>query len=104
MAQPRLILPQADSTCGKLFYRDRQTADAHRVALEVWNRATGRVREGYRLVVCRCRRCGGYHVGHKSISTKPIDADPLPDRESNLETYQPEVQTITWPSTRRFGT
>jgi hypothetical protein len=96
MAHPSLILPQADSACGKLFYRDRHTADAHRIALEVWNRATGRVREGYRLAVCRCRRCGGYHIGYRPISTKPMHVDPLPNREAQLEPYQAEEQAIPW--------
>ncbi len=96
MAHPSLILPKADSACGKLFYRDRHTADAHRIALEVWNRATGRVREGYRLAVCRCRRCGGYHIGHRPIVTKPMYPNPLPDHEAELEPYQPEEQAISW--------
>jgi len=96
MAHPSLILPQADSACGKFFYRDRQTADAHRVALEVWNRATGRVREGYRLAVCRCRRCGGYHLSQRPISTKPMYADPLPDLEVELEPYQLEEHVMPW--------
>ncbi len=96
MAHPSLILPQADSACGKMFYRDRHTADGHRIALEVWNRATGRVREGYRLVVCRCRRCGGYHVGHRPISTKPMYVDPLPDHEAEVEAYQPEQPVMAW--------
>ena len=65
MPRPRLILPQADAACGKVFFADRRTADGHRIGLEVWNRATGRVREGYRLAVYRCKRCGGFHIGYR---------------------------------------
>ena len=72
MERSQLILPQADSACGKLFYSDRLAADQHRIALEVWNRATGRVREGYRLAVLRCNRCGGFHIGRKPIKTIPV--------------------------------
>jgi hypothetical protein len=64
-----LILPRADSRCGKVFFDDRRSADGHRVALEFWNRATGQVREGYRLAVYRCKRCGGFHIGHKRIES-----------------------------------
>jgi len=85
MSHPSLILPKADASCGKLFYSDRQTAEAHRIALDVWNRATGRVRDGYRLAVCRCRRCGGYHIGHRPIVSKPIESEHFPGRESGME-------------------
>jgi hypothetical protein len=96
MAHPSLILPKADSACGRLFFGDRQMADAHRIALEVWNRATGRVREGYRLTVCRCRRCGGFHLGHRPITRKPRCADPLLDREAELGSYQADEQVLPW--------
>ena len=36
MARNQLILPRADSGCGKAFYNDRRTADGHRIALEFW--------------------------------------------------------------------
>jgi hypothetical protein len=68
MPRPQLILPQADASCGKVFFSDRRTADGHRIALEVWNRATGRTREGYALAVFRCKRCGGFHLGQKPVS------------------------------------
>jgi hypothetical protein len=80
MARPQLILPQADPACGKLFFSDRHTADAHRIAMEVWNRATGRTRDGYRLAVFRCRRCGGFHLGQRPIVTNSMDESPCPDR------------------------
>jgi hypothetical protein len=73
MPRPKLILPRADASCGKLFFADRRTADGHRIALEVWNRATGRTREGYRLAVYRCKRCGGFH-----IRQRPVDSLPSP--------------------------
>src|SRR6185312_711747 len=87
MARPQLILPQADASCGKTFYSDRRTADGHRIALEVWNRATGRVREGYRLAAYRCRRCGGFHVGQKPIVDKPVHAGPGPGHGTGCVPY-----------------
>jgi hypothetical protein len=73
-----LILPKADASCGKTFLPDRRTADGHRIALEVWNRATGRVREGYRLAVYRCKRCGGFHIGQRPVDRIPIRPLPRP--------------------------
>ena len=83
MPRSQLILPQADASCGKTFFPDRRTADGHRIALEVWNRATGRVREGYRLAVYRCKRCCGYHVGQRPIDRIPIRPLPLPTHDHN---------------------
>jgi len=85
MARPQLILPQADASCGKTFFPDRRTADGHRIALEVWNRATGRVREGYRLAVYRCKRCGGYHVAQRPVDRIPIRPLPLPTPDHDDE-------------------
>jgi hypothetical protein len=70
MPYPQLIQPQADAACGKTFFADRRTAEGHRIALEVWNRATGRCRPGYQLSIYRCRRCGGFHLKNS----------PIPDR------------------------
>jgi hypothetical protein len=67
MPKDHLILPRADSGCGKAFYSDRRVADGHRIALEFWNRATGCVRDGYQLAVYRCKRCGGFHISHRRI-------------------------------------
>ena len=78
MAYPQVILPQADAACGKVFFPDRRTADGHRIALEVWNRATGQGRQGYRLAVFRCKRCAGFHIGQKPIDRSPIPAFPEP--------------------------
>ncbi len=78
MSYPALILPQADAACGKTFFADRRTADCHRIALEVWNRATGRSRPGYRLSIYRCRRCGGFHLGQKAVATAIATAPTLP--------------------------
>ena len=69
MARAQLILPRADSGCGKVFYDDRRTAYGHLVALEFWNRATGHVRAGYQLAVYRCKRCGGFHIGQKRVES-----------------------------------
>ncbi len=93
MARTRLILPQADAACGKLFYNDRRTADGHRIAMEVWNRATGRVREGYRLAVVRCRRCGGFHIGQRPIFKEPMHPTD-PPRESGGE-----IDVCNWSET-----
>ena len=71
MANDQLILPRADSGCGKVFYSDRRTAEGHRIALEFWHRATGYTRPGYQLTVHRCQRCGGFHISHRRIE-KPI--------------------------------
>ncbi|MGP0069789.1 MAG: hypothetical protein ACLQGP_40085, partial [Isosphaeraceae bacterium] len=65
-----------DASCGKSFYSDRRSADGHRIAMEIWNRATGRAREGYRLAVVRCRRCGGFHIGQRPIDRRPRPAEP----------------------------
>lgn len=72
MPRTQLILPQADAACGKVFFADRRTAEGHRIGLEVWNRATGRVREGYRLAVYRCKRCGGFHIGQRPLDRIPV--------------------------------
>jgi hypothetical protein len=81
MPRPQVILPQADASCGKVFFTDRRTADGHRVALEVWNRATGRVREGYRLAVFRCKRCGGFHVGQRPVDRLPNPSPAVPSHD-----------------------
>jgi hypothetical protein len=82
MSRHRLILPQADAACGKIFFPDRRTADGHRIALEVWNRATGRVREGYGLAVHRCKRCGGFHVSLRPIDRIPTRPQPIAPAEA----------------------
>jgi hypothetical protein len=78
MARHQLFLPQADAACGKIFFADRRAADGHRIAMEVWNRATGRGREGYRLAVYRCKRCAGFHVGQRPIDRIRIRTVSLP--------------------------
>lgn len=92
MARPQLILPQADASCGKMFFPDRRTADGHRIAMEVWNRATGRGREGYRLAVYRCKRCHGFHIGQKPVDRIPIR--PLPVIEPGEDFDRDETQPI----------
>jgi hypothetical protein len=85
MPRPQLILPRADAGCGKAFCHDRRTADHYRVALEFWNRATGRIRQGYQLAVYRCKRCGGYHTGQKRIEERPVH--PVPGGRHPGESY-----------------
>ncbi|MHB1560989.1 MAG: hypothetical protein ACYC61_26340 [Isosphaeraceae bacterium] len=80
MPYPQVILPQADAACGKTFFADRRTADDHRVGLEVWNRATGRERPGYRLSAYRCRRCGGFHLAQRPVPPpRPTATPPAPE-------------------------
>lgn len=85
MSRHRLILPQADAACGKIFFPDRRTADGHRIGLEVWNRATGRGREGYRLTVHRCKRCGGYHVSQRPVDRLPVRPLPIPSPDADRD-------------------
>lgn len=68
MARSRMILPAHDPTCRRLFHADRLGAEGHRIALEIWLRATGREREGFRVVAFRCKRCAGFHVRRKRIA------------------------------------
>ena len=85
MTSHHLILPQADASCGKIFFPDRRTADGHRIALEVWNRATGRVREGYALAVHRCKRCGGFHVSLRPVDRIPSRPLPIAPPEGEVD-------------------
>jgi hypothetical protein len=100
MTRPQLILPRADSACGKVFFSDRRTADGHRIALEVWNQATGRTREGHRLAVYRCRRCGGFHIGQKPIDSKPVRTSPPKDYQQDNESYEADYDL---PRVRRVA-
>ena len=72
MQRPQLILPCADAACGKVFYEDRRTADEHCIVLNFWNQATGDLRKGYCLMVYRCKRCGGFHIGQKRIHNSSV--------------------------------
>jgi hypothetical protein len=76
MARSHWILPRADSACGKVFHPDRRTAEGHRIALELWNQATGRSRTDRRLVVYRCGRCGGFHLASRKVAPRPAPAAP----------------------------
>jgi hypothetical protein len=76
MAKNQLILPRADYRCGKVFYSDRRIADGHRVALEIWNQATGHVRAGYQLTVHRCKQCGGFHISQRRIEKPASELPP----------------------------
>ncbi|APW64163.1 hypothetical protein [Paludisphaera borealis] len=76
MARSRMILPAPDPTCRRLFHADRLTAEGHRVALEIWIRATGRECEGTRVIVYRCKRCAGFHITRKRIAPKSTFLGP----------------------------
>ncbi len=92
MARSDWILPRADAACGKVFHPDRRSAEGHRIALEFWNQATGRIREGYCLATYRCKRCGGFHIGRKRIEEKHGATRP----------YQLSSQaTLEWTDTNR---
>lgn len=88
MARSRMILPAHDPDCRRLFHADRLTAEGHRIALEIWLRATGREREGTRVVVYRCKRCAGFHVARRRRPPKPAFVGPpselIEDDEPNL--------------------
>ena len=97
MARSRWIMPRADAACGRVFHPDRKTAEGHRIALELWNQATGHTREGRRLAVYRCGRCGGFHIASRkvepkvaqaSVSTRPYAAEQdwaNPDRRGGRD-------------------
>jgi hypothetical protein len=82
MVRSQVILARADAACGKVFYGDRRTANWHRIALEFWNQATGRVRADSRLAVYRCNRCGGFHISQKRVETP---GDPVKSSAHPLE-------------------
>jgi hypothetical protein len=75
MRRSQLIVPCPDAGCGKVFYKARRTADEHRIVLNFWNQATGNLRQGYRLAVYRCNRCGGFHIGQKRIENSSVCVD-----------------------------
>ena len=74
MARSRWIVPRADAACGRVFHPDRKTAEGHRIALELWNQATGHTREGRRLAVYRCGRCGGFHIANRKVEPRTAQA------------------------------
>jgi hypothetical protein len=67
MAMSPLILARPDAACGKVFHENRRNAEQHRIALEIWNRATGCAKKNRKLVVFHCKRCGGFHIAQKRI-------------------------------------
>ncbi len=73
MARSDWILPRADAACGKVFHPNRQSAEGHRIALELWVHATGCAQAGYRLATFRCKRCGGFHIGRKKARQKRLE-------------------------------
>jgi predicted RNA-binding Zn-ribbon protein involved in translation (DUF1610 family) len=67
----QIILPTFDPACRRIFHPDRQGAYGQLVAMEIWNRATGRDLGNRRLSVFRCPRCGGFHVAAKIHRARP---------------------------------
>ena len=78
MATSRWIMPRADAACGRAFHPDRPTAEAHRVALAFWHRATRGDGAGCRLAVYQCKRCFGFHIARKRIGHGPVGPDRSP--------------------------
>ncbi|QEH38697.1 hypothetical protein OJF2_73030 [Aquisphaera giovannonii] len=70
MAHSDWILPRAESGCHRVFHPDRQSAEGHRIALELWIQATGHTRPDYRVVAFRCKNCGGYHVARRKAKDR----------------------------------
>lgn len=81
---PQMIRPVFDPECRRVFHVDRQGARAHLVALEIWNRATGRDLHGRRLIIYRCLRCGGYHVATRLATTHGKRSGPVPETSSSM--------------------
>lgn len=92
MVWSQIILPRADVRCGKIFHKDRVSAQGHRVALEIWYQATGGAREGCQLAVRRCKRCGGFHISWKRESAgRPLDQpDPRVDQPVFTDDFEAE--------------
>jgi hypothetical protein len=87
MAMSPLILARPDAACGKVFHANRRSAEQQRIALEIWNRANGCVKENRRLVVFHCKRCGGFHIGQKRIDRlRPRTDSRTRTNEIDLET------------------
>lgn len=58
--------------------------------MEVWNRATGGGRAGYRLTVYRCKRCAGFHVVQMPVERiRPRPVDPPCDHQEP-DGWEPE--------------
>ena len=63
--------------CRKVGQPDRQTAEAVRIGLEIWNRATRGERTELRVVVFRCKKCKKLHVGcQRQKGDRPKSARP----------------------------
>jgi hypothetical protein len=87
MAMSQLILARPDASCGKVFHANRRGAEQQRIALEIWNRATGCAKENYRLVSFQCNRCGGFHIGQKRVDRlRPRNDSRNPSLEIKPET------------------
>jgi len=98
MVTHQIILPRADAGCGKVFYRDRRTADWDRIALEFWNQATGRLRVDCRLAVYRCKRCGGFHITHKRAENQGDSSKLAAHLLEGVETEASRTDVTPTPS------
>ena len=64
----RLNIPLNGKPCGKTRYYTRPEAEAHRSALESWERAQGHAPPSLGpLNTYWCQRCSAYHVGHRVV-------------------------------------
>jgi hypothetical protein len=73
------------SRCGKVGQSDRLTAEAVRIGLDIWNKATGADRKGVRVVIFRCKKCGKLHVGRQC---QRLDPGRLKNRPQATELYR----------------
>ena len=66
---PRAIQPPlSGNPCGKARYYTKAEANAHRSALELWERAHGRAALNLGpLNIYWCQGYRAYHVGHKIV-------------------------------------
>jgi hypothetical protein len=65
---------------------DYLTAEAVRISMEIWNKATGNARDDVRVVVYRCGQCKQLHVGRRQ---RKKDPSKLEFRSQTLESARP---------------
>lgn len=90
---------RADSTgqpgrgfrCRKVSHPDFLTAEAVRVSMEIWHKATGNARDDVRVVVYRCSQCKQLHVGRRQRKKDPSKSE---FRSRSLDSTRPaDVET-----------
>lgn len=90
---------RADSTgqpgrgrrCRKVSHPDYLTAEAVRISMEIWNKATGNARDDLRVVVYRCSQCKQLHVGRRHRKQAP--SEPA-FRSQSLESARPKDDEV----------